>query len=115
MTREYWIVEPLQGRTPLLIPTPVFVAQQVCCYGYQKIPGTLLTDEYYWTLTLQQKRDLAVNLAQFLSELHGQTDLMKAAAQLDAPDDPLSSRQLRQRLLPLLKQSQHILLVEQIL
>jgi hypothetical protein len=116
MAREHWIVDTLQGKTSFTIPTPVFVAQQVWCYCYSKVPGILLTDEHYWTLTTRQKQDLAVAIARFLSELHGQLDVVEAAAVgLHSPEDPLSSLQLRQRLLPLLEQSQQIVLVKQIL
>jgi aminoglycoside phosphotransferase (APT) family kinase protein len=116
MAREHWVLNALQGRISIATPTPVFVAQQVFCYGYQKVPGILLTDEHYWALTTRQKQHLALAIAHFLSELHGLLDVVEAAAAgLRPPDDPLSSWQLRQRLLPLLEQSQYVSLVEQIL
>ena len=107
MAREHWVLDALQSRTSATIPTPVFVAQQIFCYGYRKVPGILLTDKHYWTLITKQKQDLASSLAHFLSELHGRLDMAEASvAGLHPPDDPLSAWQLRQRLLPLLEQSQ---------
>ena len=44
MEREHWIVDTLQGRTSIAIPMPVFIAQHIFCYSYQKVPGILLTD-----------------------------------------------------------------------
>ncbi len=116
MFREWWLVGSLQGHTSMPVPVPVFVAQSSICFGYRKIPGALLTDDYYRTLTTRQKQDFAVAIARFLCELHGTLSVSEAiAAGLRFPDDPLSAAQLRQRLLPLLHQREQIALVEQIL
>ncbi len=56
MAREHWVLNALQGQTTIATPTPAFVARQVFCYGYQKVPGILLTDEQYWNLTTRQKQ-----------------------------------------------------------
>src|SRR5690242_12499914 len=46
MGREYWVLEALQGQTSVAVPSPFFIAHQVFCYGYKKVPGILLTDEH---------------------------------------------------------------------
>ena|GEM_PF-2033146 len=116
MTREQWVMNALQGRTNLAIPRPIFVAPTVYCFGYEKIPGVLLTDDYYWALTEQQKQALAVSIARFLSALHDSLRIADAAAAgLAAPDDPLTPAQLRQRLLPILDQQEQTPLLERIL
>jgi len=116
MAREHWVLNALQDQTSVTIPTPFFVAHQIFCYAYRKVPGVLLTDEYYWTLTKKQKQDFTIAIANFLSELHSFFDVSDdIAAGLQSPEDPLSARQLRQRLLLLLEQSQQLHIVEQIL
>jgi aminoglycoside phosphotransferase (APT) family kinase protein len=116
MVREHWVLSALQGQTSVAIPKPLFVAQQVYCYAYQKVPGFQLTNDHYWTLTSQQKHDYSLAIAHFLTELHGCLDVSEAvAAGLLLPDDPLSTQQLRHRLLPLLETKEQVLIVEQIL
>jgi len=114
--REQWVMNALQGRTSVAIPRPAFFLQTVRGYGYEKLPGVMLTDDYYWSLTGLQKQAFAVSIARFLSELHQALRVADAvAAGLDVPDDPLSPSQLRWRLLPLLDGQEQRSLVERML
>jgi aminoglycoside phosphotransferase (APT) family kinase protein len=116
MEREHWMLSALYGKTSVALPTPLFTAQQVFCYGYKKVPGILLTDEHYHTLTVLQKQSFAQEIALFLSELHRLLDVDEAtAAGLEPPGDPLSAHHLRQRLIPFLQQSQQLAAVERLL
>ena len=116
IVREQWVMTALQGRTSVAIPRPALIMQMVRGYGYEKLPGVLLTDEYYWSLTEAQKQAFAVSIARFLSELHYALRAADAAAAgLDVPDDPLSPDQLRHRLLPLLDDPEQRSLMERML
>jgi len=116
IVREQWVMNALQGRTSVAIPRPAFFLQTVRGYGYEKLPGVMLTDDYYWSLTGLQKQAFAVSIARFLSELHQALRVADAvAAGLDVPDDPLSPSQLRWRLLPLLDGQEQRSLVERML
>lgn len=116
IVREQWVMTALQGRTSVAIPRPALIMQMVLGYGYEKLPGVLLTDEYYWSLTESQKQAFAVSIARFLSELHHTLrEADAAAAGLDMPDDPLSPDQLRHRLLPLLDEPKQRSLMERML
>ena len=116
MTRERWMIGALQGHTSVAVPTPMFVAQTCFCFGYKKVPGILLTDDHYRTLTVREKQDFAIGIARFLSELHGSLVVSEATdAGLRLPDDPLSAGRLRQRLLPLLDGDEQVPTVEHML
>lgn len=116
IVREQWVMNALQGHTSVAIPRPAFFMQTVRGYGYEKLPGVMLTDDYYWSLTGSQKQAFAVSIARFLSELHHALRVADAVtAGLDVPDDPLSSDQLRRRLLPHLDGQEQRLLVERML
>lgn len=116
IVREQWVMNALQGRTSVAIPRPALITQTVRGYGYEKLPGALLTDEYYWSLTEAQKQAFAVSIARFLSELHHALRVADAVnAGLDVPDDPLSPDQLRRRLFPLLDGPGQRSLVERML
>ena len=116
IVREQWVMNALQGHTSVAIPRPAFFMQTVRGYGYEKLPGVMLTDEYYWSLSEAQKQAFAVSIARFLAELHHALSVADAAtAGLDVPDDPLSADQLRRRLLPLLDEQAQRSLVERML
>ena len=110
MLHEWYVVNTLHGHMSVSVPAPVFIAQSGRCFAYRKIPGVVLTDNYYRTLSIRQRQDFAASIACFLSELHETFPVSEAAiAGLRFPDDPLSAKQLRQRFLPLLHEHEQIL------
>lgn len=67
---EIKILDYLQDKTSILIPKIEFIGKSYTYMGYKKIPGNDLTKEIYDLLSLDEKKKLIFDLANFLKEFH---------------------------------------------
>jgi aminoglycoside 2''-phosphotransferase len=70
MSIEVKLLKMLENKITCAIPKVTYYFPQAFCFGYQKIPGVLLSAAMYAQLTATEKQNLADAFAQFLHELH---------------------------------------------
>ena len=70
LKREVEVLRYLEGRITLQIPQIEYYSEEYSVCGYREIVGSRLNRELYDRFTEKQKEKLAIDIAQFLRELH---------------------------------------------
>jgi aminoglycoside 2''-phosphotransferase len=109
--REVHILSRIRGRVTLPIPDPIYTSQDTCMVGkvfmgYRMLPGEPLWRETFQSLVDETQGRLAVQLANFLRELHS-IPVGQLGTDLPIQDGPEEwanfYAEIRQHLFPLMR------------